>query len=257
MSLKIKQIVIFITVISLFSCRDRALELSEIQGKQIPVANSYTAVDSVEQFITPYRTHVNKELDAPLSYAPYDITSRDGRYNSSAGNLMADIVYERATPIFKSRTEKEIDFVVLNHGGIRSIISEGNVTARTAYEVMPFENTIVVLEMKGRAVRDLIGHLIRSNRPHPISGLQVVLDQKGALASVNIQGKPYDEGRVYYVATSSYLATGGDDMGFFRQGQNGIDLQYKVRNAMIDYFKENDTLKPRVDDRFVKLDSYE
>ncbi len=254
MSLKIKQIVIFITVLSLFSCREQSLQLSEIQGRQIPIANTITAADSIEQFVEPYRKHVNKELDAPLSYAAYDITKSDGQYNSSAGNLMADIVYERANPVFKSRTEKEIDFVVLNHGGIRSMISQGDVTARTAYEVMPFENTIVVLEMQGRAVRDLISHLIRANRPHPISGLQIVLDQKGTLASVNIQGRPYNESRIYYVATSSYLATGGDDMGFFKQGQNGIDLQYKVRNAMIDYFKETDTLKPVVDDRFVKRD---
>ena len=254
MTLKIKQIVIFITISILFSCRDRDLRLSEIQGTQIPIANTLKATDSIEQFIEPYRTHVNKELDAPLSYAPYDITKSDGRYNSSAGNLMADIVYERANPIFKSRTEREIDFVVLNHGGIRSIISEGPVTARTAYEVMPFENTIVVLEMQGRAVRDLVSHLIRAGRPHPISGIQIAIDQKGTLVSVNIQGRPYDESRTYYVATSSYLATGGDDMGFFRQGQNGIDLQYKIRNSMIDYFKVKDTLKPVVDNRFVKLD---
>ena len=249
-----KQIVIFITVISLFSCRDRELQLTEIQGQQIPVANTLQVVDSIERFIEPYRTHVNKELDAPLSYAPYDITKSDGRYNSSAGNLMADIVYERANPIFKRRTEKEIDFVVLNHGGIRSIISEGAVTARTAYEVMPFENTIVVLEMQGRAVRDLISYLIRSGRPHPISRMQIAIDQKGTLVSVNIQGKPFNENRTYHVATSDYLANGGDAMGFFGQGQNRVDLQYKIRNAMIDYFKEKDTLRPVVDERFVKLD---
>ena len=66
---------------------------------------------------------------------------------------------------------------------------------------------------------------------------------------MNIQGKPFDENRSYYVATSNYLATGGDNMKFFRSGSKITDLQYLIRNAMIDYFKKTDTLRARVDDR--------
>ena len=253
--LNIKHFVVFITILIAFSCKEPSYKLTEIQARQLPINDSISSVDSVEYVITPYRDRVNEVLDEPLSYAPNIISKHDGRYNSSAGNLLADIVFEQANPIFNSRTGKNIDFVVLNHGGIRSIISKGTVTSRTAYEVMPFENKIVVLELKGKAVRDLVSHLVRSSRPNPISGLQIILEEADQLSSVNIQGQPFNEKRIYHVATADYLANGGDDMGFFREGENRTETDYLVRNAMIDYFKKTDTLVARVDDRFINMDT--
>ncbi|MDX1314475.1 MAG: 5'-nucleotidase [Eudoraea sp.] len=236
------------------SCREKPVELRSITGERIPITDSLPGVDSLEQFILPYRNRVNQVLDSTLAYAPYPITKSDGQWNTTAGNLMADIVMEQASPIFAKRTGKSVDFVLLNHGGIRSIISEGPVTARTAYEVMPFENQIAVTKMKGPAVRSLFGFLIRSGRAHPIAGMEITLDKNKSLQSVTIQGKPFDENRSYYVATSDYLVKGGDDMGFFRENDTIITLDYKIRNAMIDYFKKVDTLKPVVDKRFRQLD---
>ncbi len=257
MILNIKQFVLSVTIIFISSCSDRQYSISEIRGIQLPIVQVETSTenDSLQRFLEPYIKHVNSVLDETLCYAPLDIDKTDGRYNSSAGNLMADIIMEQANPIFLSRTNESIDFVVLNHGGIRSVISKGNVSSRTAYEVMPFDNTIVVVQMRGKSVRDLVSHLIRSSRPHPISGLQIIIDKKDQLSSVTIQGAPFDENRTYNVATSDYLFKGGDDMGFFKDGLEHFELQYLVRNAMIDYFKKVDTLRSGVDDRFLKLET--
>ena len=253
MHLKFKHFVIAITVCLVYGCRQAPLKLSAIEGKRLPITDSIIGLDSLEQFITPYRNRVNQVLDSTLAYAPYPITKSDGKWNSSAGNLLADIVLEQADPIFKSRAGRPIDFVLLNHGGIRSGISRGTVTARTAYEVMPFENIIVVTKMNGPAVRALVGFLVRSERAHPIAGMEIILGPNKELKSVSIQGRPFDENRSYYVATADYLVKGGDDMGFFTARDTVISLDYKVRNAMIDYFKKADTLKPKVDGRFIQL----
>ena len=253
MHLYIKHFVVFITILSIISCRESEVKLTEIHGSQIAIEESLKDSDSIEQFIAPYRSHVNSELDAPLSYAPALISKNDGRYNSSAGNLMADIIIEQGNPVFKNRTKKDIDFAVMNHGGIRSVISAGNVSARTAYEVMPFENEIAVVGMQGKSVRDLVSFLIRSSRPHPISGMEIVLNPDGSLRSVNINGAPFDENRIYYVATSDYLVKGGDDMSFFEEGLEVTTLDYQIRKAMIDYFAKTDTIKAVVDDRFIRL----
>lgn len=253
MNLKIQQFVIFITILFSSSCMQQPQTLSRIQAKQLAINDSIPATELIEVFIAPYRKRVNEVLDSALAYAPYPITKTDGPYNSSAGNLLADILLEEANPIFKSRTQKEIDFVVLNHGGIRSIISEGKISARTAYEVMPFDNTIVVVALDGKSVRNLIGFLISEGRAHPISGLQIVLANDGSLQSVNIRGAPFDENRIYNVATSNYLVDGGDNMGFFKDGLSITETNYLIRNAMIDYFAKVDTVAPQVDDRFMKM----
>jgi 2',3'-cyclic-nucleotide 2'-phosphodiesterase (5'-nucleotidase family) len=255
MHLKIQQIVVFITIGVIFSCKENPLSLSEIRGKQLPITDSLPAVDSLEAFVAPYRERVNEVLDSTLAYAPYAISKTDGIYNTTAGNLMADIVLQEANPIFRARTGREIDFVLLNHGGIRSVISPGPVSARTAYQVMPFDNTIVVAEMNGKAVRELVAFLIQADRPHPIAGIQIVMGKDNRLQEVNIQGVPFDENRNYFIATSSYLTQGGDDMIFFGNALSLTETDYYIRNALIDYFKKVDTLNPKLDDRFIKKNS--
>lgn len=254
MILKIKHFVIIITVLGFFSCRQEPQTLSQVKGKQLAINDAIKAIDSIDAFVTPYRNRLNEVLDSALAYSPDMISKEDGRYNTTAGNLVADIILKEAGPIFKSRTGDDIDFVVLNHGGIRSIISRGKITARTAFEVMPFENSIVVVELNGKSVRELVAFLISADRPHPIAGLQIILDKQGDLQSVNIQSEPFDEQRTYQVATSSYLVQGGDNMGFFKGGLRFTETNYLIRNAMIDYFKKVDTVAPVVDDRFMKLE---
>ena len=253
MVLKIQHFVIFITIGCVLSCKQSPPSVAVIEGHLLPITDSLVASDSIDTFVTPYRNRIEMVLDSALTYASKTISKDDGQYNSTAGNLMADIVMTQAEPIFKSRTGRDIDFVFLNHGGIRAIMSKGNISARTAYEVMPFDNSIVVVELSGNAVEQLIKYLIASGRAHPISGLQVILNKEGLLSQANIQGKPFDPTRHYFVATSDYLSLGGDQMDFFLNpiGQTGID--YQIRNALIDYFKKVDTLSPSVDDRYYKM----
>lgn len=253
MLLKLKHFVIFLTISTVTSCTGDQKKLSKIVGQQVAVDSIATSVDSIENFIAPFRERVNDVMDANLAYAPKTMSKHDGERNTTAGNLMADVILQQAGPIFKRRTGNTIDFVVFNHGGIRSIVSKGVVTTRTAYQVMPFENRIAVVEMSGPAVRELVSFLINASRPHPISGLQIILNKDNSLQSVNVNGEPFDENRNYFVATSDYLVQGGDNMGFFKNKTDVHFMDYMVRNALIDYFTKVDTLTSQVDDRFIKL----
>jgi 2',3'-cyclic-nucleotide 2'-phosphodiesterase (5'-nucleotidase family) len=253
MNLKIQHFVIIIIIGVFISCKQHPPALFKIEGKQLPITNSIAPVDSIEQFVTPYRNRINEVLDSTLAYATDTFSPKDGSLNTSAGNFMADIVMSEARPIFKKRTKKEIDFTLLNNGGIRAEISKGAVTTRNMYQVMPFENTIVVVELPAKSVRELIAFLIDSRQPHPISGIQIKLDRDGSLASVNIQDKPFDEDRTYFVATSNYLVNGGDNMNFFKNNISVTETDYLLRNAMIDYIRKMDTIVPLVDDRFTQI----
>ncbi|SHG24854.1 5'-nucleotidase C-terminal domain-containing protein [Flagellimonas flava] len=252
-NLKIKQIVIFLTFCAICSCRQGSSELSEIGANQISIDSTLTPVDSISAFVAPFKNRINEVLDSSLAYAPKDLLLDDGKRNTSMGNLMADIILEETRPLFKKQTGMDMDFVVLNRGGIRSIISAGNVSARNGFEVMPFENYISVVELDGMAMRKLISFLVNASRVHPIAGMQIVLDKHGDLLSVNINGSPFDENRNYYVATSDYLIQGGPSIGFFDKMVSVHDTGYLVRNAIIDYFKKVDTLEAKVDNRFIQL----
>ncbi|QBA64376.1 5'-nucleotidase C-terminal domain-containing protein [Muriicola soli] len=248
-----KHFVLFITFLYLSSCTDRSSHLQSITGKQLSIDSSIAVDDSVEAYLKPYRDRVNAVLDSTLAFAPRNIDKRDGKLNSSQGNLMADIILTQAAPIFKSRTGEDVDLALMNYGGIRNVISAGPVTARTAYEVMPFENYIVVLQISGSVVREMVNYLVSSDRPQPMSGLQIVLNGEGRLQEVTIQGVPLDEEKTYNLATINYLLEGGGNADFLINNTGVTDLNYLLRNAMIDYFKSVDTLRASVDNRFIQL----
>ena len=248
----IKHIFKLCFLILIFSCA--STKISKIEGKRLSIDENLQTNQAIEEFIKPYRDHVNKDMDGIITYAKDTYTKNDGELNTAIGNLMADAVISEGNPIFKQRTGNTIDFVLLNHGGIRSIISKGNVSTRTAFEIMPFENSAVVVAMKGNKVNELVAYLVRAKRAHPISNaLQITLNNNDELHSVTINGQPIDENKIYFVATNDYLYNGGDGMTFFQPNEGLTVLDYKVRNILIDNFKKTDTLKPQRDNRFIKL----
>ena len=237
----------------MLSCKQETKHLTSVQGAQLGVDSTLVEVDSIKVFVAPFKNRVDVILDSTLCYAPKSLLLNDGQRNTSMGNFLADLIYEETNPLVEKKIGKSLDFVVMNKGGIRSVLSKGEVTARNAYEIMPFENYISVVELNGTQVRKLVLFLANSKRAHAISGLEIVLDTSGGLESVNIQGKPFDENQNYHVATSDYLVSGGSDIGFFPEFESLTDTEYLLRNAIIDHFKRKDTLTAQVDKRFIQL----
>ncbi|WOD43650.1 5'-nucleotidase [Hwangdonia lutea] len=230
------------------------MHLTKIEGKQIQITDSLTPNAEIESFIKPFRDNIQKDLDSVLAYSVHTFSKTDGDLNTAVGNFMADAVYSEANPIFNKRTGKNIDMVLLNHGGIRSILPKGNVTKRTAFKLMPFENSIVVVALKGAQVDSIISFLKSKKRAHPISKLKLVLDKDFNVFEAKINGKNIEKNKTYYVATNDYLYNGGDNMSFFKTNDSLYNLNYKLRNALIDKFVKLDTINPVVDDRFIQID---
>ncbi|APY12719.1 hypothetical protein BWZ22_00065 [Seonamhaeicola sp. S2-3] len=243
---------ILLNFLILFSCKDHNLHLSKIEGKQILISDSIPSNTNIEAFIKPFREHIEKDLDSVLAYSPNTYTKNDAELNTAIGNLLADMVYTEGNPIFNKRTGNNIDIVVLNHGGIRAPIFKGPLTARTAYQIMPFENKIVVVGLKGNKINVIVNDLVSRKKAHPFFGLKIHLDQEYNLIEATVNNKPIDENKIYYVATSDYLYNNGDGMSFFKPNESMINLDYKIRNAIIDYLKKVDTINPVRDDRFIR-----
>lgn len=252
-NMKINPFFIFFFVLIIFSCKKEHYNLNKIEGKLIPITDTLDSNPEIEAYVKPFREHVENDLDNVLSYSYKTYSKTDGEFNTAIGNFMADAVYEQANPIFKSRTGKDIDLVILNHGGIRSIISKGNITTRTAYEIMPFENSIVVVALKGKNIHGLVNYLVEAKSAHPVSKLKLKIDKDFNVIEALVNNEEIDTSKTYFVATNDYLYSGGGNMTFFKPNDSLYDLNYKIRNALIDYFKKTDTIKPVIDDRFIQI----
>ena len=245
-----KKIIIFtFAILTLFSCKNKPQHLIKIEGKQLSVDEKITSTAAIDTLIKPYSIKVTKEMNTTLSYTPIKLNRFDGELESTLGNLMADMCYERANPIFNSRTGENIDFAMFNFGGIRAEISKGEITRRNAFQLMPFENSLVIVELTAEKVNELVFYLIQQKKAHPLSK-QINLSIDENSFDLKINNKPIDTSKTYFVLTSDYLQNGGDNMVFFKNPVNLFKTDYKVRNAILDYFAANDTLKVKKDGRF-------
>ena len=247
-----KLFVIFLTLLFVVSCSKQNYNVTKITGKLLPITEKENQVAQIENFIKPYREHINKDLDSILAYCPVTL-DKSGKWQSTIGNLMADVSLMRGNLLFKARENKKIDICLLNSGGIRSILPKGNITARNAFEIMPFENSMVVIVLKGEQISEMVDFLIADKKPHPLAGITFTINKNNQSKNILVQGKPLQKETVYYVGTNDYLSDGGDNMNFFKKAIQKYDLDYKLRNILIDYFKQVDTI-PVINDVRITLE---
>lgn len=240
---------LFSLTLLLFSCKKETFVITKVTAKTISVDTTLSTKENITKIIAPYKEKMIKEINTIISYTPKNLTRTDGELESSLGNLLADLTYKRANPIFKKLTNMDIDFSMFNFGGIRAGIPVGNVTNKNAFELMPFENMLVVVELSGQKVEELITYLIQNNTAHPLSkNIKLTITQNGYQLYVN--NKKFNKNNTYFILTSDYLQSGGDNMTFFKNPIQRISLEYKMRAAIVDYFKSVDTLKSSLDQRF-------
>lgn len=245
----LKLFVIFLTYIFIISCSDKSYTVTKIEGKIIPVSEKENQNIEIDNFIKPYREKINSDLDKPLAYNPEILDKSKGLWQTNIGNFMSDITLLKGNFVFNKRENKQIDICLLNHGGIRSILPKGNITSRNAYEIMPFENSLVVIALKSEQIQEIADYIVADKKPHPLSGMTFSINKENQAHNIMIQGKPLAKDGIYYVATNDYLSNGGDNMVFFQKGIQKFDLEYKLRNILIDYFTDVDTINVKEDTR--------
>lgn len=206
-----------------------------------------SAIDSsIDKEILPYRLKVQSEMSAVLAVSTSPIER--GNPESKLGNLMSDACMDQCTKNFKPADGLGADFAIFNNGGLRRPLPKGSITRGDVFELMPFENELVVVTMTAERIEKLL-NFIASKGGAPVSGIRLTINGNKA-ANVQIAGLPYDSTRTYKVLTSDYLANGGDSYEFFL-GAPRESVMMKVRDAIINYLVEQNKAGKQID---VKLD---
>ncbi len=244
--------VLIISICLIISCKSTTKELISIEGKNIEVMPEMGVVSEIEEFVAPYRKHIQQEMAVVLTHNPTTLVKDGDQTNTAIGNLFADASFDIVNPIFSKKTGKNIDFVLLNWGGIRSDLLAGDVTLGTAYNLMPFENKLVILEIKGNKLEELTEYLIRAKKPHPLSRhVELQITDNDKVRKFTINNQPVNPEKTYMVATSDFLMNGGDGMLFFQNPIQVYETDYLIRNILIDYFKKIDIVQAKQDNRFI------
>lgn len=185
---------------------------------------------SIVKMIAPYKQKLEAQMNEVIA-----ITSSDLRKEQPEGTLCT--LLAEASVAYANRTgDKPVDMCVMNYGGVRlPVISRGDITLGKVYELMPFDNQLEVLELDGPTCKQLLD-LVAAAGGWPVSGVAMTIIDKHA-ENVMIAGKPFDITKHYTVVTSDYLANGGDNASMLKQAVKRTPLNYKVRDAIVDYLR--------------------
>lgn len=241
-----KFLLLGIAFFSLIACKTTSLQVANVQTqKNISINKDLKDDEDFAKFIEPYTEKLNKEMNQKISYTQVDLTKEGD--NSNLGNLLADYTFDGADVWVKTNLNKNVDAALINIGGIRTTIGKGDILLKNVFEVMPFENEVIIVKMKGSDLQGLFNYYAKTQVNNPVSHLYIETNN-GQLTKTLINGKEVNSTQDYYIATSDYLALGGDNMKFFSKGES-IPTGIKLRDLFIDYFKKNAEINPKEDIR--------
>ena len=244
--MKNKFLLLGIALVSLTACKTSSLQVSNVQAsKNISINNELKNDEEFVKVITPYKERLDKEMGQKISHTNVDLTKQGD--NSNLGALLADFTFDGANIWSKANLNQEVDAALINIGGIRTTIGKGDITLKSVFEVMPFENEVIIVKMKGSDLDGLFQYYSKTQVNNPVSHLYIETNN-GVVTQKLINGKEVDPNKVYYIATSDYLALGGDNMKFFLKGES-VPTGIKLRELFIEYFKKTPEVVPSNDIR--------
>jgi 2',3'-cyclic-nucleotide 2'-phosphodiesterase (5'-nucleotidase family) len=203
-------------------------QLTGVRYQGYPVNPARAADTALLRLVQPYRDSVGKTMDQVLVTNQQELLKE--LPNSPLGNFLADAYLWAARTMFDAKA----DIAFMNHGGVRiNRMAAGPITRGMVYEVMPFDNQLVIVPVKGEVLRQYIDRLAAEGGGGGVAGLSYRITGKQAV-DVMIHGKPLDLGTTYMMVNSDYAVDGGGGFRGFKdlkQQRTG----YLQRDAIIAY----------------------
>ncbi len=232
--MKFVRIIAFFLVISFVACK-QSFKVKSFDGGNITV-DSIVGSDSIMQAdISPFKSEVDNEMNRVIGFSEMELLSF--KPESPLSNLISDILQQRAKKFIIQQEADSLNLMsLMNIKGLRAPIPNGEISVRNIFELMPFENEIVLLTIPGDSIISLFNFLGITDGDG-ISGASVKY-QDNKITHLLIDGKPVDNSKNYFLATSDYLANGGD---YYSMILNPINRQYvgiRIREAIIEYIEE-------------------
>ena len=224
-----KRIILSTLVLLAAACGLRA----QISYKWTPVAIDSTWDNITDltatKIIGDYSSLV-APLDEILCYSAAEYGKQ--RPESGLSNFAADAIKEVA----EKTTGEKMDMAMTNFGGIRTSLPKGAIRVYDIYSIFPFNNTVVVLDIKGSELRKFLGRAA-SGWIEALSNVEILVDGRN-IVTLNVNGAPIDDERMYKFATINFLLDGGDGVSLRQIAANINDTGVYIRDGIVDLLRE-------------------
>lgn len=240
------KIFFFSALISLYACSKKT-SVSNVTESHI-IINNPKIDSSMYKVMLPYKKTHDEQMYTVIAKSEDPLVKAD--VESTLGNFFCDaVIYE--TKKILGKDSDMVDVAIFNKGGLRNSLPKGNITIGNIFELMPFDNELVLLKLSGTQFKDMCFKIVEKGGI-PVGGMRLTM--KGSTPTdITIKGKPFDETKNYWVVTSDYLANGGDSYNFFKNATDRKMMNILLRNVIINYCEDitklDQTIKPKLDGR--------
>ena len=228
------------------------------RARLLPVDSTVSDDPDVAKIVAPYAEKV-RELSKVIGRLDGDL--KKGRIGAgSLGNFVTEGMRAQA----QAKLGKPVTLTVMNAGGLRkNDISAGELRSSDIFELLPFENALVALEVTGPQLQKLLQTVTRDaqagariqykwndrDRPEFLSGK--LLDATGTEQEI-------DPDKIYTVVTIDYLLqVGGGAYAFLKEAKTITPLNMTLRDAILNYIKAETAagrpVRSVLDNRFVQV----
>ncbi|MBN2764943.1 MAG: 5'-nucleotidase C-terminal domain-containing protein [Paludibacteraceae bacterium] len=228
---------------SFWSCSQPKWIISDSSSVKIAMdsTKNATADTAYIAWLKPYKQKVDAQMNEVIGYSA--VTMRAHKPESLLSNFSADVYLKAASDYIKT----PVDIAIVNLGGLRTQVPEGDITVRKVFELMPFENELVVLWLRGDKLLDLLNGFAAVGG-QGVAGLRMTI-QAGKATDITIGGKALDPQKLYSIATNDYLAGGNDNMPQLAMHEKRQNTSLKVRNVLLDYIKGETAAGRKIESR--------
>ncbi len=213
--------------------------------KRIEVTKEWDkhTIPEVKKIITDFKEKVDSVMEPTLGMSRMHMTAN--RPESLLGNWAADMLVEESTATGLPRA----DMGLINVGGLRSSLPHGVITMGNIFLVSPFENHLVILEMKGKDLLELMQNIATVGGEGVSHGVRMEIDSEGHLLSVTLHGEKIKPRQTYTIATLDYLAEGNDKMYALRKRKKIHHTGLTIRSLMAENIIKNKIIESRLEGR--------
>lgn len=226
-----------------------------VKATEREVDDSIPADPATAAVVAPYTAKV-RELDAPIGKLAGEL-KKGGVGAGSLGNFVADALRARAS----AKLGQPVLLAITNSGGLRkNEIAAGPLSASDIYQLLPFENALVALDLTGEQLLRFL-KVVVSHRDAQ-SGARIVYATSGkedelVAAQLGGAGAPtdIDPRATYTIVTIDYLVNRGGDYSILKEAKGVRPLGLTMRDAVIEYVKAETAagrpVKAELDGRFL------
>jgi len=234
---------ILLVAITLGACTHKPLHVTGCTTEAIPVDASTDGLQDNEYIkqLAPVKADLEREMNTPIGYAPEALWVCGPECPML--NWASDALWEAAKKVYDGR----VDIAIVNMGGMRCSWPAGPITRGNVFELMPFDNRLVVLTLKGEDVLSLCESFAQYGG-QGVAGMRVTIID-GCVADVQIGGKALNTKARYTVATSDYLSGGADHMDALARYVDLWNSDLLIRELYLEAVREQDTIRAAVDGR--------